>query len=100
MQEILNKNPGFIIAASLKAGDFFGELALLYKQERSATAVCKSGCIVLSLSEEDYHCTMEDRHDKQEIDKITFLKGLSLFKNVLLESYAGIMYELEQKTFT
>ena len=50
--------------ATLAAGDCFGELALLNDQRRSASILCKSAWILLTLEKDAYEQTMVDENAK------------------------------------
>ena len=45
--------PAHLILAELQAGDFFGEIALLNETPRSASAIAKTNCDLLSISQPD-----------------------------------------------
>lgn len=45
--------PSKRILAELKAGDFFGEIALLNETPRSASAIAKTDCILLGVAQPD-----------------------------------------------
>jgi CRP-like cAMP-binding protein len=47
--------------ATFKKGDFFGELALLDAEPRSATAVASSTVLAFRLDQEDFYDVMEER---------------------------------------
>ncbi|OUJ76322.1 cyclic nucleotide-binding domain-containing protein [Hymenobacter crusticola] len=49
--------------ATFRKGDFFGELALLDAEPRSATAVAKSNVVAFRLDQEDFYDVMEERSE-------------------------------------
>jgi CRP-like cAMP-binding protein len=49
--------------ATFRKGDFFGELALLDAEPRSATAVAKGNVVAFRLDQEDFYDVMEERSE-------------------------------------
>ncbi|WP_324674810.1 cyclic nucleotide-binding domain-containing protein [Hymenobacter sp. GOD-10R] len=49
--------------ATFRKGDFFGELALLDAEPRSATAVAKGDVVAFRLDQEDFYDVMEERSE-------------------------------------
>ena len=66
-----------IVLAYLKQGEFFGELAILTGEERSANVVATSDCRLLALSEADF---------KENV------LGLSGFALAMMRSLACLLY--------
>jgi CRP-like cAMP-binding protein len=44
----------------LSAPKYFGELALLYSEARSATVVCNSNCRLYTLDQDTFHCILQE----------------------------------------
>jgi len=59
-EEKLSHTPG-IIAATLRNGETFGELALLSGDKRAATAQCFTTCVILELDKKDFDYIVSDR---------------------------------------
>jgi len=65
--------------AALGAGQFFGEMALLFKQPRSATVRCSAGCVLLSLGNSDLRRIMRQNPSVgRQLKKIAERRRLEL----------------------
>ncbi|CAH8851847.1 unnamed protein product [Trichobilharzia szidati] len=61
----------------LKAGQSFGELALIYRSNRSATIICKTSVELLVMSQDEFNkIFLQNSHDK-EAEHISFLRTIS-----------------------
>lgn len=57
--------------AGLKAGDFFGEMALLGSAPRSATVTCRTPCRLFTLRREHFQAAMKESPEfSEEIKKL------------------------------
>ncbi|RSK40853.1 cyclic nucleotide-binding domain-containing protein [Hymenobacter perfusus] len=54
---------GSQLLATFRPGDFFGELALLDAEPRSATAVAQSSVVAFRLDQDDFYDVMEERSE-------------------------------------
>ena len=65
--------------AALEAGQFFGEMALLFKQPRSATVRCSAACVLLSLGNSDLRRIMRKNPPVgRQLKKVAELRRLEL----------------------
>ena len=81
---IESKQGGEIILATIGAGDYFGEMALLTDSKRSATAKAIVTCICASLSKEDFLALVQANHlIAIELSKVLSLR-LSVTNKLLL----------------
>jgi CRP-like cAMP-binding protein len=91
--------------ASLSKGDFFGELALIDNQRRSASAIAKTDCRISVLFKPD----LDEFIEKFPRRGIKILQGISLilaerlrnlneeYLFLLIKSQKGLQYEIEYK---
>lgn len=89
--------------ASLGKGDFFGELALIDNERRSASAIAKTNCRISVLFKPD----LDEFIDKYPKRGIKILQGISLvlaerlrninedYLSLLIKSQKGFQYEIE-----
>ena len=61
--------------ATLRAGMFFGELALINNEARAATIVCKTDCYFGVLSREDYSSSIGKIQDIANTKYINFMRN-------------------------
>jgi cAMP-dependent protein kinase regulator len=64
------------------AGDTFGELALLYNAKRAASIVTKTKCILWELDRETFINVVKESAIKKREKYESFLKNVSIFKNL------------------
>lgn len=88
--------------ASLSKGDFFGELALIDNEKRSATAIAKTNCRISVLFKPD----LDEFIEKYPRRGIKILQGISLilaerlrninedYLSLLIKSQKGFQYEI------
>jgi CRP/FNR family cyclic AMP-dependent transcriptional regulator len=84
-----------ITLATLEAGDFLGELALLDGEPRSATARAASDAVVLGLGQEDFHRFIREHPDaaihmmkilgRRQRDTVDRLRGIRNVNEVIEE---------------
>lgn len=56
---LMSKDGKEVVLANLNEGDFFGEMALLTGEERSANVVALTDCSLLVLGDEDFHAHLK-----------------------------------------
>lgn len=91
--------------ASLSKGDFFGELALIDNEKRSASAIAKTNCRISVLFKPD----LDEFIEKYPKRGIKILQGISLilaerlrninedYLSLLIKSQKGFQYEIDYK---
>ncbi|MCS7053469.1 MAG: cyclic nucleotide-binding domain-containing protein [Ignavibacterium sp.] len=91
--------------ASLTRGDFFGEMALIDNEKRSASAIAKTNCRISVLFKPD----IDEFIDKYPKSGIKILRGISLilaerlrnineeYFSLLIKTQKGFQYEIEYK---
>lgn len=91
--------------ASLGKGDFFGELALIDNEKRSASAIAKTNCRISVLFKPD----LDEFIEKYPKRGIKILQGISLilaerlrninedYLSLLIKSQKGFQYEIDYK---
>lgn len=66
--------PNMEVAKIYKPGESFGEIALILKEKRTATMVCKEDSVLISLSSDAFQNILGDyQHDVLK-DKLNFLR--------------------------
>ncbi len=92
-----------LILANLSKGDFFGELALIDNEKRSASAIAKTDCRISVLFKPD----LDEFIEKYPKRGIKILQGISLilaerlrninedYLSLLIKSQKGLQYEIE-----
>ena len=74
---------------SLAAGDFFGEISLVYRTTREATVVAKTDCRLMVLEADDFHRLMdENAHIKVEVTRVAAERRAAATGDVLPEELA------------
>jgi CRP-like cAMP-binding protein len=54
------------LVATLQEGQYFGEMALLSTNRRSATIIAKGSCSILAIKKDDFHVLMSHFSDLRE----------------------------------
>jgi CRP-like cAMP-binding protein len=92
-----------LVLANLSGGDFFGELALIDNERRSASAIAKTDCRISVLFKPD----LDEFIEKYPRQGIKILQGISLilaerlrnineeYLSLLIKSQKGMQYEIE-----
>ncbi|CAH8507552.1 unnamed protein product [Schistosoma turkestanicum] len=70
--------------AFLKAGQSFGELALIYGGKRSATIICKTNVELLVMSQHEFNKIFLKNTENKEAEHITFLRTIPLIPKQVL----------------
>lgn len=73
------------IVSEIKAGNSFGELALLKDIRRTATVVCKTDTELLSLSKDDFDAVIRVSMEKEWNLRMEVIKNIEYFKSWPLE---------------
>ncbi|KAL4473217.1 hypothetical protein ABPG72_015598 [Tetrahymena utriculariae] len=77
-----NSQAQFVKVGELKAGQSFGELALINDSPRRATIKAQTDCNLAILSKKDYIKIIADMEEREIKKKIQFLEGLPLFNQI------------------
>lgn len=73
-------------SVTLEAGDFFGEISLVYRTTREATVVAKTDCRLMVLEADDFHRLMdESAHIKVEVTRVAAERRAAATGDVLPE---------------
>nr|CAH8851542.1 unnamed protein product [Trichobilharzia regenti] len=73
----------------LKAGQSFGELALIYRSNRSATIICKTSVELLVMSQDEFNkIFLQNSHDK-EAEHISFLRTISFIPYQVIDQLSS-----------
>ncbi|KAK4471314.1 hypothetical protein MN116_004567 [Schistosoma mekongi] len=67
--------------AFLKAGQSFGELALIYGGKRSATIICKTLVELLVMSQDEFNKIFMQNTNNNEIEHVAFLRTIPIIPN-------------------
>ncbi len=71
---------------TLDAGDFFGEISLVYRTTREATVVARTDCRLMVLEADDFHRLMdENAHIKVEVTRVAAERRAAASGDVLPE---------------
>ncbi|CAH8556591.1 unnamed protein product [Schistosoma margrebowiei] len=76
--------------AFLKAGQSFGELALIYGGKRSATIICKTSVELLVMSQDEFNKIFMQNTQHHEAEHITFLRTIPLIPNQIVNHLNGV----------
>ncbi|KAL4455026.1 hypothetical protein ABPG74_006408 [Tetrahymena malaccensis] len=80
----------------LKAGESFGEIALIYKRPRLATIKCLENCIFGVLSQKSYQNTLQSKELNKMLKEMSILYKMALFsswtQNKLRDLYLNSMW--------
>ncbi|CAH8536494.1 unnamed protein product [Schistosoma mattheei] len=76
--------------AFLKAGQSFGELALIYGGKRSATIICKTSVELLVMSHDEFNKIFMQNTQHHEAEHITFLRTIPLIPNQIVNHLNGV----------
>ena len=71
---------GSIEKFSLNENNVFGMLDIIYERKRKLSCICSTDCYYLSLDKEFFKKFMEERVNKTESEKKSFL--VKFFKNI------------------
>ncbi|TNN18575.1 Cyclic nucleotide-binding domain-containing protein [Schistosoma japonicum] len=71
--------------AFLKAGQSFGELALIYGGKRSATIICKTLVELLVMSQDEFNKIFMQNTNNNEIEHVAFLRTIPLIPNEVVD---------------
>jgi len=97
----LEKLPKYFMVKEYRAGDFFGELALLFDQRRAASIAVTRTTFFLTIHKEDYqnHIKRFEKKQKEQIieffKNVHFLRGLSNQSIVKME-YSFVLHKMER----
>jgi CRP-like cAMP-binding protein len=69
--------------ASLHSGDAFGEIALINRSTRTASAVCRTDCRLLSVDREDFDFVLKMAAEHEFQTKLELLRSCAVFRNML-----------------
>eukprot|EP01017_Pseudomicrothorax_dubius_P034028 TRINITY_DN4617_c0_g1_i2.p1 TRINITY_DN4617_c0_g1~~TRINITY_DN4617_c0_g1_i2.p1 ORF type:complete len:745 (-),score=89.20 TRINITY_DN4617_c0_g1_i2:47-2281(-) len=91
----------------LRAGESFGELALINNKPRSATITCKEDCHFAILEKEYYKDILKERQEKEIMSKLHFLYSVKAFskwnynllRSVYLNSEPTKDYKINQVVY-
>lgn len=82
INKIINyKYPEYFIAHELKAGESFGEVALITNSKRNEICICKEICHFLKISKNNYKKIMMLSHAKDLKELIVFFKNFNIFSH-------------------
>lgn len=84
----------------LKAGQTFGELALLYGTPRSATIVSVTNSSLIKIEKEPFDKYVKNIFENQLQDQIEFLKICPVFHKIPKESLIKLAVRTERKKFS
>lgn len=70
------------VVKTCQAGDYFGELALLYNCPRAASVECKSQCVVWRLDRDTFNAIVKDAAAKKRELYDSFLKKVPLLESL------------------
>ncbi|KAL4476521.1 hypothetical protein ABPG74_010254 [Tetrahymena malaccensis] len=87
-----NSQGQFVKVGELKAGQSFGELALINDSPRRATIKAQTDCDLAILSKKDYIKIIADMEEREIKKKIQFLEGLPLFNQIHRRSLHEYIY--------
>uniref|UniRef100_A0A5K4FDU7 Cyclic nucleotide-binding domain-containing protein n=1 Tax=Schistosoma mansoni TaxID=6183 RepID=A0A5K4FDU7_SCHMA len=76
--------------AFLKAGQSFGELALIYGGKRSATIICKTPVELLVMSNNEFNQIFMQNTLNHEADHITFLRTIQFIPKQVVNHLNGV----------
>ena len=81
----------FEIVGYLKAGQTFGELALLLKGERKATVICLCNTEVIRIDQDDFEQLLQKNSQAEWATKTTYIKSHPLFSTWPAHSICEVM---------
>ena len=65
-----------------QAGDYFGELSLLYNQPRAASIAATRNCFFLKIHKDDYDYHLKRYEKKQKESVVEFFKNISFMRGL------------------
>ncbi|KAL4466991.1 hypothetical protein ABPG74_010588 [Tetrahymena malaccensis] len=80
-------------------GDAFGEIALLTKQRRTGTMICKQDTHIMSLSKEAFDKLLGKYHERVKQEKIGFLRQFQVFDGVPTSKLLSVIFSEEKNIF-
>ena len=85
--------------ALLKAGDCFGELALLQSESRTATIECKGMALLAKIFRDDYNRVLRLQQEKKLTQQIHFFKTTAAFSGFGDMQLAKLVYFFHEKHY-
>ena len=83
---------------SYKAGDSFGELALIYKAPRAATIMCQTACVLWSIDLITFRQALSNKTSSRMVQRCGFLQGVPIFENLsdaMIHKIAGALQSVD-----
>jgi len=92
---LLAQYPDHILLNTLRDGEHFGEIALSFQCQRTATVVCRETCYFMTLNSSAYYRILSDYHETVQQELLKFLRSLSMTKDWPSENILGLMRQLK-----
>ncbi|EAR96997.3 cyclic nucleotide-binding domain protein (macronuclear) [Tetrahymena thermophila SB210] len=80
-------------------GDAFGEIALLTKQRRTGTMICKQDTHIMSLSKEAFDKLLGKYHERVKQEKIGFLRQFQVFDGVPTSKLLSLIHDMKTNVY-
>ncbi|KAL4466350.1 hypothetical protein ABPG72_001028 [Tetrahymena utriculariae] len=77
------------------AGEAFGEIALMTKQRRTGTMVCKEETHLMILTKNGFDKILGQYHEQIKIQRLGFLKSYSFFNNIPNSNLLSILLDIK-----
>ncbi|KAL4438753.1 hypothetical protein ABPG74_013426 [Tetrahymena malaccensis] len=77
------------------AGEAFGEIALMTKQRRTGTMVCKEETHLMTLTKNGFDKILGQYHEQIKIQRLGFLKSYSFFNNIPNSNLLSILLDIK-----
>ncbi|EDK31573.2 cyclic nucleotide-binding domain protein (macronuclear) [Tetrahymena thermophila SB210] len=81
------------------AGEAFGEIALMTKQRRTGTMVCKEETHLMTLTKNGFDKILGQYHEQIKIQRLGFLKSYSFFNNIPNSNLLSILLDIKIEVY-
>ncbi|KAL4510175.1 hypothetical protein ABPG72_010368 [Tetrahymena utriculariae] len=90
---------GWNLIKLFRPGDAFGEIALLTKQRRTGTMICKQDTHIMSLSKEAFDKLLGKYHERVKQEKIGFLRQFQVFDGVPTSKLLSLIHDMKTNVY-
>lgn len=88
---------GFSVINTMEKFQSFGEIALRNNTPRTASAVCKTPCELVSLDKKTFRSVLKAFFENQAAEKLEFMRKVPLFKGIPNHHLQGLLLHLHEK---
>ncbi|CAD8045565.1 unnamed protein product [Paramecium sonneborni] len=97
---IYKRFPSLKIVNMCHQGDQFGEIALIGHVRRTATVLCVTDCLLLTLTNNDFQNILQQYHSQVRNEKIQLLRNYSLFRTLSDSKLKGMIEHIIVQKFS